>query len=210
MNTDSLLRLIIDTSSEKSLLAFCRGDTILSFLIRPHANQLSKELIPSLQSLALEAGIDWKSIEEIAVGIGPGSYTGTRVGVAIAKGLHFALQRFSCVHIRGFCSLLQWIPLQEGITLCAMPSKIEGVYLLKTLLEVGELTILKSSLVKTQEILIDAPDATFLIGKPSHSIQALFPDLAWTLPEPSMLPILNHLQHAKSDPSLNLIYLHPL
>lgn len=38
-----------------------------------------------------EAGIDYKSLDAVAISMGPGSYTGLRIGVSAAKGLCYAL-----------------------------------------------------------------------------------------------------------------------
>lgn len=50
---------------------------------RNHASLLA----PELQRLLADAGISMKQIGAIGVGIGPGSYTGLRVGLATARGL---------------------------------------------------------------------------------------------------------------------------
>ena len=88
----SFYRLIIDTSSEHSLMGIAQNKKILASQISIHSNQLSQTLIPSLQTLLEESGVRLDQLGEIAVGIGPGSYTGTRVGVSIARGLSFALK----------------------------------------------------------------------------------------------------------------------
>lgn len=86
------MRLLIDTSSEYLLLAICRGNTVLASLIEQHHNKLNEMMIPLLERLLEETSSSLVDFEEIAIGMGPGSYTGTRIGVALAKSLHFALQ----------------------------------------------------------------------------------------------------------------------
>ena len=50
-----------------------------------------REIAPSIQSLLEELGLKLASIDLIACDLGPGSYTGLRVGLAAAKGLALAL-----------------------------------------------------------------------------------------------------------------------
>jgi tRNA threonylcarbamoyladenosine biosynthesis protein TsaB len=74
---------------------------------RPSAARLleparhSQELLPELERLLSKAGMDWGEIDSIAVGLGPGTFTGLRIGVATARALAQAL----AVGIRGVSSL---------------------------------------------------------------------------------------------------------
>ena len=51
------------------------------------APEHSAELLPLLAELLEQAGSDWDAVRAIAVGVGPGTFTGLRIGVATARGL---------------------------------------------------------------------------------------------------------------------------
>lgn len=82
-----MIALIIDTSSDFALIALAKEGVIFSSKTLPDAKQLSKYLLPSIQALLQEVRVDY-----IAAGMGPGSFTGTRIGLAIAKSLAYAWQ----------------------------------------------------------------------------------------------------------------------
>lgn len=49
--------------------------------------QHASQLLPLASALLAEAGIDWPQVRRIAVGVGPGTFTGLRIGVATARAL---------------------------------------------------------------------------------------------------------------------------
>jgi tRNA threonylcarbamoyladenosine biosynthesis protein TsaB len=51
----------------------------------------SQELLPELERLLEESGTAWDEVQSIAVGVGPGTFTGLRIGVATARALGQAL-----------------------------------------------------------------------------------------------------------------------
>lgn len=86
------LLLLLETSSKNCSAALIDGDRIVarrSALAEHfvHAEQLHG----MLEEIKLESSIAWKELSAIAVGRGPGSYTGLRIGVSAAKGLCFSL-----------------------------------------------------------------------------------------------------------------------
>lgn len=59
-------------------------------LLGPPAH--SAELLPALAGLLEQAAADWGDVRRLAVGVGPGTFTGLRIGVATARALAHALQ----------------------------------------------------------------------------------------------------------------------
>jgi tRNA threonylcarbamoyladenosine biosynthesis protein TsaB len=81
----------IETSTRAGSIAFIDGDRILGEFFLNLGPVHSEKLIPMIDWLLREVDIEKKEIEGIAVSIGPGSFTGLRVGLSTAKGLAFSL-----------------------------------------------------------------------------------------------------------------------
>lgn len=88
--------LAIDTSTSRTSVAIIDGDTILFSGFRDGATAHG----PSLPALVQEA-LAVSKVDEVVVGMGPGPFTGLRVGIAFAQS--FALARD--IPVRGVCSL---------------------------------------------------------------------------------------------------------
>jgi tRNA threonylcarbamoyl adenosine modification protein YeaZ len=88
--------LAIDTSTSRTSVAIIDGDTIVFSGFRDGATAHG----PSLPALVQEA-LAVSDVAEVVVGMGPGPFTGLRVGIAFAQS--FALARE--IPVRGVCSL---------------------------------------------------------------------------------------------------------
>lgn len=84
--------LAFDTSTEVSALALLsRGGH--SSCVRPGGAAASDRLIGDLLALLDQEGLAIADVDTIAVGIGPGAFTGLRTACAVAQGLAFGRER---------------------------------------------------------------------------------------------------------------------
>ena len=79
-----------DTSSLVTAIAVTDGDRVLAHDDRSSEQRHAEVLLPRIEAALASAQVGLSAIELIAVGIGPGSFTGLRVGLATAKGLALA------------------------------------------------------------------------------------------------------------------------
>lgn len=117
--------LILETSTERGIFAIFKDSTSLFQKQLPYGLQNSHLLLPEFKKKIHELGIDLSDLSFIAVGVGPGSYTGIRVGATIAKSLAFVFN----VPLIGICTLDAFIPEDEGEFAAIIDAKIGGVYL---------------------------------------------------------------------------------
>ena len=79
--------LALDTSSKETSLAISRGNEALHSFAAQSDEKRSEKLWIDIRALLDEAGIAIDDVELFGVCVGPGGFTGLRVGIAAAKGL---------------------------------------------------------------------------------------------------------------------------
>lgn len=86
-----MLILSLDTSSLVSSTAVADGKKLLAELTLQTRLTHSETLLPHIKQVLEMADVPKRSVEAIAVSIGPGSFTGLRIGLATAKSMAYAL-----------------------------------------------------------------------------------------------------------------------
>jgi tRNA threonylcarbamoyladenosine biosynthesis protein TsaB len=121
-----MLSLLIETSTELGLVAIVKEGQVLFVSQLPAGQQNSKYLLPEIQSGLKSLELKVNAFDFIAVGVGPGSYTGIRIGVMTAKTLAFATD----TPLIGLCTLQTFLPENEGRFAVMIDAKISGAYVI--------------------------------------------------------------------------------
>lgn len=84
------MQLLIDTSQGQCSVAIVGDGGLLGEGYVDERSKQAEELIPLIDRVLLASGASMKDIQEIGCIVGPGSFTGIRIGLACAKGLQIA------------------------------------------------------------------------------------------------------------------------
>ncbi len=82
--------LSLDTSTSSCSVAVMAGARILSHRHDAMARGQSERLIPMIAEVMAEAEMSFPQLDLLAVTVGPGTFTGIRIGLATARALHLA------------------------------------------------------------------------------------------------------------------------
>ncbi len=90
MRPDPLV-LGFDTAAAHCAAALVSGHRLLAARDEAMPTGQADRLVPLIEELLGEAGLDWRDLHGIGVGTGPGNFTGVRIGVSLARGLALGL-----------------------------------------------------------------------------------------------------------------------
>lgn len=85
--------LALETSTRRATVVIADGGRPVASRQHDDAHTHDEHLIPLIDEVLAEAGFTKSSLDVIACGIGPGSFTGVRVALATTKGIALALDR---------------------------------------------------------------------------------------------------------------------
>lgn len=86
-----MISLFIDTSTTNSIVALYKGVNALEIIKEENIRDVSSHIMPMIDRLFKNNNLKIKQLNKIFVVNGPGSFTGLRIGVTIAKTLAWSL-----------------------------------------------------------------------------------------------------------------------
>jgi tRNA threonylcarbamoyladenosine biosynthesis protein TsaB len=194
--------LAIDTSTRNVAIAIYDGIQVLCESIWASRDYHTIELAPAIAEILSRAGLGIQDLKVLAVATGPGSFTGLRIGLAVAKGIALA----SHLPILGIPTLdivAESQPVSLGITLAAVIqagrgrlavgwySATEGCWQLKPPIEImdalqlshqiHEPTLVCGELSEEQQHALARKYKNVILTSPAHSVRrpSLLAELAW-------------------------------
>ncbi len=120
MRTSSLT-LVLDSATDYLFIALYDGDSVLDEYYQKGRNDHSVKLMDEVSKMFDKNGLKASDLASIIVGIGPGSYTGVRIGVVAAKMMAWAkgipLYTISSLALKATAkegNVLSWIDARRG------------------------------------------------------------------------------------------------
>lgn len=103
--------LAIDTATGPSSVALASGNNVLSYIENMDSSAQSSQLVPMVEHALAKAGLSYAGLDAIACTVGPGSFTGLRVGLASARAIGLATAKpvlgFTTLEVLAYAASLQ-------------------------------------------------------------------------------------------------------
>lgn len=122
-----MLILAFDSTARAASVAVSDGERVLAEYTVDNGLTQSELLLPMAESLLSSLKLSFSDIELAASAVGPGSFTGVRIGAALVKGIAFG-RNIPCVEVSTLEALAENLSPLEGIILPAMDARRSQIY----------------------------------------------------------------------------------
>lgn len=119
--------LSLDSTAAVASVALCEDDRLLGEYTIQNGNTHSETLLPMVESILHFFGLSPKDIDLFAASVGPGSFTGVRIGAATIKGLAFGMEK-PCIGVSTLEALAENLSHTDGLVCPVMNARRKQVY----------------------------------------------------------------------------------
>ena len=169
--------LALETSAKAVSAAVSENGRILASGYQDTGLTHSRTLMPIVEHILKNTDLKLSDMDAIAVAVGPGSFTGIRIGVSAAKGLAFSVDK-PAVGVSTLAAMARNVAFSDGLIVCAMDARRSQVYNANFSAENGILTRLTPdwavSLDELAEEIRNDPRPITLVGDGAHLAYARF------------------------------------
>jgi len=119
--------LALETAAKAVSAAITEDGKVLAAGYQDTGLTHSRTLMPIVECLLKNTDMSVKDLDAVAVSVGPGSFTGVRIGVSAAKGLAFAAS-IPAAPVSTLAALARNVAFTDGLIVCAMDARRQQVY----------------------------------------------------------------------------------
>ena len=119
--------LALETSARAVSAAVSEDGEILGSAYQNNGLTHSRTLMPLVEQVLGSLGLTVKDCGAVAVAVGPGSFTGIRIGVSTAKGLAVGAQ-LPCAAVSTLAAMARNAAVGDGLVICAMDARRSQIY----------------------------------------------------------------------------------
>jgi len=122
-----MITLAFDGTAKVASCAVLDGERVLALYSIDNGLTQSELLLPMAESMLSALKLSFSDVELYATSVGPGSFTGVRIGVSLIKGLAFG-REIPCVPVSTLEALAENIAPLDGILIPCMDARRSQVY----------------------------------------------------------------------------------
>lgn len=185
-----MIILALDSTAKAAAVALLDGRRLLAKDMHDDGNTHSSTLLPMVERLLAEQNLTANDIDLFTASVGPGSFTGVRIGAATVKGLAFGKNK-PCVPVSALEALAYNLRGTDGIVCPLMDARRGQFYTALFRVSSGKIERLMPDVARSGEEIAETlsqyPD-TYLVGDGAKVALPFFEGLDVTLaPEESLL-----------------------
>ena len=122
-----MITLAFDSTAKAASVAVCDGEKLLALYNIDNGLTQSELLLPMAENMLKSLNLTFGDVELLACAVGPGSFTGVRIGVALVKGIAFG-KGIPCVEVSTLDELAENLRGLSGIIVPCMDARRQQVY----------------------------------------------------------------------------------
>ena len=122
-----MITLAFDSTAKAASVAVCDGEKLLALYNIDNGLTQSELLLPMAENMLKSLNLSFSDVELLACAVGPGSFTGVRIGVALVKGIAFG-RGIPCVEVSTLDELAENLRGLSGIIVPCMDARRQQVY----------------------------------------------------------------------------------
>ena len=134
-----MIILAFDSTAKAASVAVCDDEKLLALYNIDNGLTQSELLLPMAENMLKSLNLTFDDVGLLACAVGPGSFTGVRIGVALVKGIAFG-KNIPCVSVSTLDELAENLKGLDGIIVPCMDARRAQVYTATYKGEDGQLT----------------------------------------------------------------------